>query len=140
MRELLLCEPVPLGRVAMDETVVSGLFEDRWRMPLDGSLIHAEQIRIGPDMVTQQTHAAVLGGAGICHGPLDPSKSENLLEPARAIIGEQGGASFWNGKLLARLNCTRWLFAAKRLIPLLSCSIVRQLCLNVGHCRNCPCN
>ena len=102
--QLLIAEPVVLGREAMCETVVSGLFEDRWRISLDGTLIHAEQMRLGPDVVAQAAQTAVLNGArAFASVLLIAPDAEALSEPARAIIGDQGGASFWNGKLLARL-------------------------------------
>jgi urease accessory protein len=119
--ELLICEPVLLGREAMAETVETGLFEDRWRIRVDGALVHAEQLRLGPDVAVDANRTAVLNGfRAFATVLLVASDSEEMLEPARKIIGDQGGASFWNGKLLARLVAENGYELRKRLIPLLS--------------------
>lgn len=117
----LIVEPVLLGRLAMDETVVSGLFRDRWTIRRDGKTIHSEAFKIGPDMELQTAQAAVLSGAKAFATLLllDP-ECERLLEPARAIIGDRGGASFWNGKLLARLIDEDGYLLRQRLVPLVS--------------------
>lgn len=44
--EFLAVEAVLLGRKAMGEAVVSGLFRDRWRIRRSGQLIHAEELRL----------------------------------------------------------------------------------------------
>ena len=46
-------------------------------------------------------------------------EADALLGPARNVIGHDGGASFWNGKLLARLVAQNGYELRKRLIPLL---------------------
>lgn len=117
----LIVEPVLLGRLAMDETVVSGLFHDRWTIRRDGRTIHAEAFKIGLDVDAQAAQAAVLNGAKafVTMLLLDPG-CEHLLEPARAIIGTQGGASFLNGKLLARLVDEDGYQLRQRLVPLVS--------------------
>lgn len=118
--ELLLCEPVLLGREAMSETVSEGLFTDRWRIRRDGKLVHAENLSIGRDF-SQTARTAILNGARAFASVLlmDPN-GEHYLEPARAIIGKSGGASFWNGKLLARLVAPDGYSLRHRLMPLLS--------------------
>lgn len=117
--ELLLCEPVLLGREAMAETVERGLFSDRWRIRHDGRLVHAENLSFGPDF-SQSARAAVLNGArAFASVLLIAPDSDALLDPARAIIGESGGASFWNGKLLARLVAPDGYSLRLRLMPLL---------------------
>lgn len=117
----LIVEPVLLGRLAMNESVLSGLFSDRWTIKRNGKTVHAEAFRIGPELGRQAAQKAVLNNAKAFATILlmDPD-SEPLLEPARAIIGEKGGASFWNGKLLARLIDGDGYVLRKRLIPLVS--------------------
>lgn len=117
----LIVEPVLLGRLAMNETVVSGLFSDRWTIRRDGKTVHAEAFTIGPEVNAQATQKAVLNGAKafVTILLMDPD-SERLLQPARAIIGEKGGASFWNGKLLARLIDEDGYSLRQRLVPLVS--------------------
>jgi urease accessory protein len=119
--ELLVCEPVLLGREAMAETVETGLFEDRWRICVDDELVHAEQFRLGPALTTEAVQTAALNGCLAFATVLLVAKdSQAMLEPARHIIGHQGGASFWNGKLIARLVSENGYELRKRLIPLLT--------------------
>ena len=117
----LIVEPVLLGRLAMNETVHSGLFRDRWTIRRAGKAVHAEAFTIGPDVDAQAAQKAVLNGAKafVTILLLDPD-GERLLEPARAIIGKKGGASFWNGKLLARLVDEDGYALRQRLVPLVS--------------------
>ncbi len=117
----LIVEPVLLGRLAMNETVVSGLFRDRWTIRRDGKTIHAEAFKIGSEMDAQAAQAAVLNGAkAFATILLLNAECEGLLEPARAMIGDKGGASFWNGKLLARLIDEDGYLLRQRLVPLVS--------------------
>lgn len=121
--EALLLEATLFGRLAMGERTVLGNFHDRWRVCQGGRLIHAEDFRIGPDIAAGLQRQAVAGGALASATMLLVSpRAETLLEPARAIIGDQGGASFWSvgqsGKLLARLTAGDGYLLRKRLIPL----------------------
>lgn len=121
--EALLLEATLFGRLAMGERTVLGNFHDRWRVCQGGRLIHAEDFRIGPDIAAGLQRQAVTGGALASATMLLVSpRAETLLEPARAIIGDQGGASFWSvgqsGKLLARLTAGDGYQLRKRLIPL----------------------
>ncbi|RWH21396.1 MAG: urease accessory protein UreD [Mesorhizobium sp.] len=121
--EALLLEATLFGRLAMGERTVLGNFHDRWRVRQGGRLIHAEDFRIGPDIAAGLQRQAVTGGALASATMLLVSpRAETLLEPARAIIGDQGGASFWSvgqsGKLLARLTAGDGYQLRKRLIPL----------------------
>ena len=118
--ELLLCEPVLLGREAMSETVMNALFNDRWRIRRDAELIHAEQLSFGPDF-SQTGQTAILNSArAFASVLLIAPDAERHLEPARAIVGKSGGVSFWNGKLLARLVAPDGYSLRHRLMPLLS--------------------
>jgi urease accessory protein len=117
--QALVLEPIALGRLAMGERRICGMLSDRWRVRQKGRLIHAEDFKIGPKISDTADAAAVLGGAG-CFATLlliSPD-GEELLEHARKIIGNRGGASFWNGKLLARLHAEDAYWLHKRLVPL----------------------
>ncbi|MDG4899435.1 MULTISPECIES: urease accessory protein UreD [unclassified Mesorhizobium] len=121
--EALLLEAMLFGRLAMGERTVLGNFHDRWRVRQGGRLIHAEDFRIGPDIAAGLQRQAVASGAlAIATMLLVSPRAETLLEPARAIIGDQGGASFWSvgqsGKLLARLTAGDGYQLRKRLVPL----------------------
>ena len=126
--EALVLEATLFGRLAMGERTVQGSFHDRWRVRQGGVLIHAEDFRIGPDIAaTLQRPAAVGGALAVATLLLVSPQAENLLGPARAIIGDPGiggwgGASFWSvgrsGKLLARLSAGDGYQLRKRLVPL----------------------
>jgi urease accessory protein len=117
----LLVEPVLLGRLAMDEMLMTGQLRDQWTVRQNGQLIHAERFTLGPDVAQLRPQRAVLNGAHAYASVLmiDPL-AEQFLDSARAIIGRLGGASFWNGKLIARLIDEDGYLLRKRLMPLVS--------------------
>jgi urease accessory protein len=115
----LIVEPVAFGRLAMGELAIDGSFHDRWRIRQCGKLIHAEEFQIGPRLTETTKRAAVLGGArAIATALLVSPNAELLRDEAAKIIGAQGGVSFWNGKLLARLVDADAYSLRKRLVPL----------------------
>ena len=120
----LVVEATLFGRLTMGETVQRGLFRDRWRIRASGRLVHAEDLAIGPDVAGRLASVAVTGGAAAVATVLALREdAEDLLDPARAIIGDEGGASAWRvgetGKFLARLIASDGYGLRKRLIPLL---------------------
>ncbi|AEH85036.1 urease accessory protein UreD [Mesorhizobium opportunistum] len=121
--EALLVEATVFGRLAMGERAAHGNFHDRWRVRGNGSLIHAEDFRIGPDIAAILGRPAVAGGAiAVATLLLVSPRAEALLDPVREIIGDQGGASIWSvgtsGKLLARLYAEDGYQLRQRLVPL----------------------
>lgn len=116
----LIVEPVLLGRLAMEETVASGLFHDRWTIRQGGRIVHAEANRIGPNIADQVVRNATLAGAKAFATVLLLSPyGEQMLARARGIVGAKGGVSFWNGKLLARLADDDGYNLRQRLVPLI---------------------
>ncbi|TJV39694.1 MAG: urease accessory protein UreD [Mesorhizobium sp.] len=121
--EALLVEATVFGRLAMGERAAQGHFHDRWRVRGNGSLIHAEDFRIGPDIAAILGRPAIAGGAiAVATLLLVSPRAEALLDPVREIIGDQGGASVWSvgtsGKLLARLYAEDGYQLRQRLVPL----------------------
>jgi len=121
--EALLLEATVFGRLAMGESTTQGQFHDRWRVHQNGSLVHAEDFRIGPGIAAALNRPAVAGGAiAVATLLMVSPRAEALLEPARDIIGGQGDASAWSvqksGKLLARLFAEDGYQLRKRLVPL----------------------
>lgn len=101
--EFIAVEAVLLGRQAMGEAMTHGLFRDRWRIRHGGRLVHAEELLLEGEVAELTAKPAVLAGqvafATLLYiGPL----SEALLPKIRAIAGESGGASEWQGKLACR--------------------------------------
>lgn len=121
--EALIVEATIFGRSAMGERAVHGTFRDRWRIRREGRLIHAEDFFVGPDIESTLARPASAGGRiAMATLLLISHRSEVLLEPARRIIGDDGGASAWSvagtGKLLARLYAEDGYTLRKRLVPL----------------------
>ena len=121
---LLLVEPIIFGRAAMDETVNAAFYRDRWRIRRGGALIHGDDLRFDMDHHRQLARKAVLGGASaIASVLLIADDCERFLDRARAIIGDDGGASVWqvagSGKLLARLHGNGGYALRQRLMPLI---------------------
>lgn len=119
--EFLAIEAVLLGRKAMGEAVRRGQFRDRWRVRRKGTLIHAEDVRMTGDIENLVSQAAVLGGdvafATLLYcGP----RAEALMPRVREALGTSaGGASEWNGKLVARVVAPDGYQLRKSLIPAL---------------------
>lgn len=123
--EALIAEATVFGRSAMGEQVGRGSFRDRWRVRVGGRLVHAEEYAAGPDVQATLDEPAALGSArAVATVLLVSEHAEAWLEPVRAIIGEQGGASLWtaggSGKLLARLYAGDGYHLRKRLVRLLT--------------------
>lgn len=121
--EALIVEATVFGRSAMGERVENGTFRDRWRIRQGGQLIHAEDFFVGPDIEATLSRPASAGGRiAMATLLLVSERGETLLEPARKIIGDNGGASLWTvsgtGKLLARLYAEDGYSLRKRLVPL----------------------
>lgn len=120
--EFLAVEAVILGRKAMGEAVVSGFFRDRWRVRRSGQLVHAEEMKFDGAIEQLSNAAAVLSGqvafATIFYtGP----RAEIIFPKLRqSLDGTSGGASHWNGKLVARLVAPTGFALRKILVPAIS--------------------
>lgn len=116
----LMVESTIFGRKAFGETIENARFSDQWRVRQEGKLVHAESFSIGPHAGSSLKRPALLDGyRAVATVLLVSQNCERLLEPARGIIGERGGASTWMGKLVARLVDFDAYHLRKRLIPLL---------------------
>lgn len=122
---VLIAETTVFGRKAMGETVNEARFSDRWRISCGGRLVHAQALRLGPDMASQLQAAPVANGAfAVATVLLVSQMAERHLDAVRAIIGLQGGASVWQlggvTKLVVRLFAEDSYTLRKRLVPLLA--------------------
>jgi len=119
--DLLLLEATIFGRSARGERVTSGLFADRWRIRRDGRLIFADDLRFdfsAPDLLRRP--AVLAGAAAMATILFVADEPEKHLAPLREVVGESGGASAWNGKLLARFTATTGAALRQTLIPALA--------------------
>ena len=118
---LLLVEAFVFGRKLMGEKVVNGFIDDEWQVRLCDELVHFEAFKINGNILQQSTRPAIFNGNQAISSVLyiaDDYQSKE--EAAREIIGQSGGASAWNGKLLARIIEKDSYFLKKRLVPLVN--------------------
>jgi urease accessory protein len=105
---LTALETLVLGRVAMGETVASGLFSDQWRIRRGGRLVHAEALRAEGDLARAASGAATLGGARALATLVEVAPAaETRLDAARALLAEAGvpaAASAKPGVLILRFR------------------------------------
>jgi urease accessory protein len=119
--ELLVSEAAVFGRAAMGEIVHSGTFRDRWRIRREGRLVFADELRFDSDVARQLERPAILAGnAAMATVLLVASECERFLEIARGVVGDAGGASAWNGRLLARIAAPDGFSLRRILVPLLT--------------------
>ncbi|MCO5065337.1 MAG: urease accessory protein UreD [Rhizobiaceae bacterium] len=119
--ELLAVESVLFGRKAMDETVNAGMFRDRWRIRRNGRLVFADDIRLEGAIARQLARPCLLNGDMAMAAVLLISKdADTLLDPVREAFGESGGASAFDGKLVARLTAPDSLSLRRALEPALT--------------------
>lgn len=118
---LVAAEAVIFGRAARGETVRSGFFHDRWRIRRGGRLILADDLRFDGAVAASLARRAVLDGNGALATVLICApRCESKLEAVRAALGEAGGASAWDGKLLARIAAADGFALRQTLLPVLA--------------------
>jgi urease accessory protein len=112
---------VIFGRTARGETISSGLFSDRWRIRRRDRLVFADDLRFDWADADLLSRPAVLAGAGaMATVLLVTEEPERYLSAARDIVGDAGGVSAWDGKLVARLATPTGFALRQTLIPLLA--------------------
>ena len=130
-------ESVVLGRQAMGETLAHASFQDRWRIRVGGALVHAEALRLGPDIARATGNRAQLDrnrgfATLLAIGPAAPSGSETVKTLLADIAGLSFGvAAFASGhspKLLVRLAATDGLTLRRGLVKAL-CVLTPQATL-----------
>lgn len=115
---LLLAEAVVLGRRAMGETVARAALHDRWRVRRGGALLFADDLRLEGPVADIVARRAVLAGAGAFATLLLVSPDAGAaLDPVRAAVGDAGGASAFDGRLVVRLVAPDGLALRQVLLP-----------------------
>lgn len=118
---VLLVESVVLGRTLMGETVAEGKLTDRWRVRRDGRLVFAEELRLDGPIDALAAEAAGLAGAkAFATVMAQLPDGDALLETLRDLIGPDGGASAFDGLVVARIVAGSGFLLRKRLIPVLA--------------------
>ena len=99
----------------------AGSLHDRWRVRRDSKLIFADDLRLNGNIAEITASAATLGGrSAFATVFYAGNEFERLLAPVRDALGEDGGASAWNGKLVVRLAAISGLLLRRRLEPILT--------------------
>ncbi len=102
---LLLAEAVVFGRSAMGETVVSGLFFDRWRVRVDRTLTFAETICLDGKIAQRLAEPAIAGAAVAVASVLKIPGDDQDVATVRAMqqdFAGEVGVSAWNGLAVVR--------------------------------------
>jgi urease accessory protein len=103
---LLVFESVVFGRSAFSEEVVSGFFEDRWRIRRAGRLVYADTLRLSGAIAARLDRPAIAAGARALATVLYVAPdAEARLDEARDVLSGSTcatGCSAWNGLLAVR--------------------------------------
>ena len=117
----LAVEPLVFGRHEMGEDLHRLELSDRWMIKCDGVLLHAERLKLGPELPHSM---ASLGNFRAMATVLFISpEAEARLDAVRGSLSENDGASAWNGKLVARLIAKDGFHLRKTLIKVLNACV-----------------
>jgi urease accessory protein len=117
----LSVETLVFGRVAMGETVQQAWLRDLIEVRRNGALVLHDAVRMDGAINTILERTATGNGARalatvVCVAP----DAERSLEPVRLALGTaEGGASAWNGMLIARILGPDSACVRRRAIPVL---------------------
>jgi urease accessory protein len=103
---LLLAEATVFGRSGMGETIAEGFWLDRWRVRREGTLIHAETVRLDGDVAAKLARPAIGKGAVAMATVLSVPGDEAMVAAVRAESRHCQGevaASAWKGLAVVRL-------------------------------------
>ncbi|WP_414834161.1 urease accessory protein UreD [Afifella sp. YEN Y35] len=117
---LLALESTLLGRRAMGECVTRADLRESWRVRRAGRLVHADELALRGDVAALGgARATLAGGSAFASLLLVAEDCEPLVDRLRAALGPGGGASAFNGKILARLVAEDGLALRRHLVPAL---------------------
>jgi urease accessory protein len=116
---LLALEAAIFGRTARGETVTTGLFRDRWRIYLQGRLVFADDLHLDWATAGLLARPAVLCGRAMATILFVAEEPDRHLAALRRILGDCGGVSAWDGKLLARIVASDGAALRRVLVPAL---------------------
>ncbi len=104
---LLAVESIVLGRTAMGEAARDVMFTNSWRIRRGGQLVFADGLRFdGDGSAILAGRATGSGAVAVATVLLVAPDAETEIDRARTALAQcsgEGGASAWNGMLIARL-------------------------------------
>ena len=111
-------ETTVFGREASGEKIASILYRENWRIIRGGKLIHSDVLAIDGDLPNSK--ATLADARAIATLILIDPNSETFVERLQKTIGKNGGASAWNGKLVARFLAKDGMILKKAIVSALS--------------------
>ena len=111
-------EATIFGREASGENINTIFFREEWRIHRSGKLIHSDIIKL--DGALPNSKATLGNNRAIATIILIGPNASVDLEKLRETIGTNGGASAWNGKLVARLIAKDGMILKKAIVSALS--------------------
>lgn len=113
-------EAIILGREAMGEAARGARLRDNWRIRRGGRLVHAEATRLSADPL-ERDGLSLLAGAGAFATLLYVgADAERKLEPSRALLSGQSGASVVGERLVVRAIAASGLALRKIITPIVA--------------------
>jgi urease accessory protein len=116
--EFLAMEAVILGRTEMGEVVQDVQVQDQWRISRGGKLVHADAT--GFSGMPPMGPAALAGSRAYASVLMVSDRAERMVDSLNQVLGAQGAASAWNGKLVARVLARDGHHLRKLVIPMLA--------------------
>lgn len=112
-------EAVLLGREAMGETAQNARLRDNWRIRRQDRLIHAEATRLTGEPPERDAPALLAGAAAFATLLYIGPDAERRLEPVRALLQDQSGASLNGDRLTIRALAESGLALRRLIAPLI---------------------
>jgi urease accessory protein len=99
----LIAESLILGRRAMGETLGQAELLDQRMIRRNGRPVWAESFRLTPEVLASPSPALLNGARAMAVVCLVAQGAEDAVGPVRAVLGDGGAASGWDGKCVVRL-------------------------------------
>ncbi|MEM1163729.1 MAG: urease accessory protein UreD, partial [Pseudomonadota bacterium] len=119
--ELLLVEPIILGRTAMGEIVRRATFSDQWRLRRGGKLVYADALRVSAEVQRSIDGPATLSGAvAFATIVLVAARADMVLDRVRQQLPKTAGVSVIRpGVLSCRIVAEDGYALRRKLVPVL---------------------
>jgi urease accessory protein len=113
-------EAILLGREAMGESARGARLRDRWRVRRAGRLVHAEATTLSADPAERDGLSLLAGANAFATILYIGADAERRLEPIRARLTGQSGASVIGERLVVRATAESGLALRKIIAPIVA--------------------